>query len=399
MLGVERFEPERLKLARQMYDDLSKASLAEMINVSPSTITKWEDGTHNPQGELLTSLSDALQIPVHWFLRPNPCYGEPLFLNRAKKRILKAPCTRSNAMLKNLAELHSIASEWIGFPEVDLIKCLSKKEADFLDKGKIQELTEKLRTHWGLGLSPITNLMKRIERAGIIVTRFEIGYDDMDGTSAWINDRPYIFVAADKNNYFRSRFDLAHELGHIIMHKNLTEEDKRDRFDELELQAHYFASCLLFPVKAFVAEVGSKFSIESLTLLKKRWGISIAAMLVKVKELKLVSEEHIGRLWRSYRYRGYSKSEPYDSDILPEEPNLMKNAIKMLLEEGGFDKSNIIDKFGLKKHLELLFCLPKGFLNEDFGQIINIKRTIHTRSKPHGLSSPAAEVINFSSKK
>lgn len=398
MLGIDKFEPERLKLARQMYDDLSKTALATMIDVAPSTVTKWEDGTHSPQPEVLNNLAEALGIPLHWFIRKIPNYGNPLFLNRAKKRVLKAPCFRSNAMLMNLAEVHAIADEWISFPKVDLITALSREEALSLDDGKIHLLAEQLRTHWGLGSSPIPNLMKRMERAGLVVARFEIGYEEMDGTSAWINDKPYIFIAADKHNYFRSRFDLAHELGHIVMHRYLTEEDKKNWFDKLEKQAHYFANCFLFPTKAFIAETRSRISLESLMLLKKRWGISLAAMIYKAKDLNIISEDQYSKLWRSYRYRGYTKSEPYDTETTPEEPNLLKNTIKMLLEQGGFDKANIIDKFGLKKHLELLAGLPKGFLDDDFGQIINMKPTTIKSNQLESLtqSSKPAEIIKFS---
>lgn len=395
MQGIEFFKPERLKLARNMYDGISKVALADMLNVSPSTITKWEDGTHYPQSEALDKLSEALHIPTHWFLKNLPDFGNPLFLNRAKKRVLKAPCDRSNAMLLNLAEVTIIASEWINLPEVDLIEVFSRSEALMINDGIIQNTAEKLRNHWGLGKAPISNLTKRLERAGIIIARFDIGYDDMDGTSAWINNRPYIFIAADKNNYFRSRFDLAHELGHIIMHKNLSHEDKKTMFDELERQAHFFASCFLLPTDVFALEV-RRPSIESLMMLKKRWGISIAAMIYKLQDLKITSEESSSRLWRSYRYRGFSKLEPYDHDVEPEQPTLLKNVFELLLKEGGFAKSNIVDKFGLKKHLELLANLPQDFLNDDFGQIISIKNAISPSktSRPTNFNEQSA-IIPF----
>ena len=90
MQGIEQFQSGRLKRARLMYDGLTKAALAEMINVSPSTLTKWEDGTHFPQNEAIEKLSEALKIPYHWFLRPIPNQGSPLFLNRAKKKIAES---------------------------------------------------------------------------------------------------------------------------------------------------------------------------------------------------------------------------------------------------------------------------------------------------------------------
>ncbi|MFZ0022288.1 hypothetical protein ABVS_2815 [Acinetobacter lwoffii] len=396
MQGIEQFQSGRLKRARLMYDGLTKAALAEMINVSPSTLTKWEDGTHFPQNEAIEKLSEALKIPYHWFLRPIPNQGSPLFLNRAKKRLLKAPGDRSNEMLLNLSEIYHIAAEWINFPEVNLIESLSRTEALLLTHHQIEEIASKLREHWGVGISPIQDLTKRIEKSGVIVTRFEIGYDDMDGSSAWINDRPFIFIAADKDNYFRSRFDISHELGHLIMHKNLTQEDKKVRFDLLEEQAHYFASCLLFPPNAFIAEA-NKISIESLTMLKKRWGISIAAMIYKAESMKMISSDEGSRLWRSLRYRGYHKCEPYDVETKPEQPVALKNSIKLMLEQGGFSKSKIIDEFGLKKHLEVLCGLASGYLDEDFGQIISMKsKNTPSSTNATNLHKRQGELIKFS---
>lgn len=396
MQGIEQFQSGRLKRARLMYDGLTKAALAEMINVSPSTLTKWEDGTHFPQNESIEKLSEVLKIPSHWFLRPIPNQGSPLFLNRAKKRLLKAPGDRSNEMLLNLSEIYHIATDWINFPDVNLIDSLTRNEALLLTDSQIEDIAFKLRNHWGIGVSPINDLTKRIEKSGVIVTRFEIGYDDMDGSSAWINGRPFIFIAADKHNYFRSRFDISHELGHLIMHKNLTHEDKKVRFDLLEEQAHYFANCLLFPPNAFIAEA-KKISIESLTMLKKRWGISIAAMIYKAESMKLVSSEQASRLWRSLRYRGYHKSEPYDLETKPEQPVALKNSIKLMLEQGGFSKSKIIDEFGLKKHLEVLCGLTPGYLDENFGQIISMKpKNIHTSINTTTSPKKQGEYIKFS---
>lgn len=371
MQGIDQFQPDRLKRARIMYDGLSKAALAEMLNVSPSTLTKWEDGVHSPQHEAIEKLSKILNLPYHWFLRPIPQQGKPLFLNRAQKKALKAPADRSNEMLLNLSEVYEIANEWINFPSVK-ISPISREEALLINDSDIEELAIKIRKEWGLGQAPIKDLTKKIEKLGVIVTRFEIGYDNVDGTSAWIRDRPFIFIASDKNNYFRSRFDIAHELGHLIMHRHLTHDDKKARFDLLETQAHYFATCLIFPPNAFIVEA-KKITIEALTMLKKRWGLSIAAMIYKAEKMKIISPEDSSRLWRSIRYRKYHKCEPFDLITPVEEPIALKNAINLMLKQGGFDKANIVDTFGLKKHLELLAGLPKGFFDDDFGQVISIK--------------------------
>ncbi len=373
MQGIKHFVGGRLTQARLLSDGLSKTSLAQILEVAPSTITKWEEGIHYPNPEALEKISQVLHIPEHWFCREKKQISNPVFFARSKKKSLKSSYDRANEMLISFHEVMHIIEEWVNLPEVKILPVFNRTEALQLTNDQIIKAAESLRNQWGLGYAPISNLMLMTERAGILVTRFEIGYDEMDGTSSWINERPYIFVASDKHNYFRGRFDLAHEIGHIILHKNLTEQDRKDFYNKIEEQANLFSSSLLFPDASFAAECRYP-TLESFISLKRRWGVSVASMIFKAHTLGLTSEDENKRLWRNYSYRKWRQGEPFDDCTPAEQPKVLKSAIEVMLSQGGFNKAALIDKIGLEYHLELMAGLPTGFLKEDFGQLVQIKK-------------------------
>ncbi|WP_163359758.1 ImmA/IrrE family metallo-endopeptidase, partial [Klebsiella aerogenes] len=89
-----------------------------------------------------------------------------------------------------------------------------------------------------------------------------------------------ILLAADKGNAFRSRFDLAHEIGHLILHKNTKDELKPERYKLKESQAHKFAGALLLPAESFANEIRLPPTLDSLLLIKQRFIISVAATIM-----------------------------------------------------------------------------------------------------------------------
>ena len=118
-------------------------------------------------------------------------------------------------------------------------------------------MADECRKVWKLGMGPISDVVLTLENAGVIFSRDEIGYLRMDGVSHWsqLDNRPYVFVAADKANGIRNRFDAAHELGHLVLHRNIDEKTFKQHYKEIEQQADLFAGCFLLPAESFSSEV------------------------------------------------------------------------------------------------------------------------------------------------
>lgn len=124
--------------------------------------------------------------------------------------------------------------------------------------------------------------MTLFEQNGIIILEKSF-YNKTDACSVWIEDAPYIILGSQQKSFVRRNFDLAHELGHLILHanRNINTLDKKE-FDLLETQANHFASCFLLHRVEFLADLSHiKNNIsnpDAYIELKKKWKVSIAAM-------------------------------------------------------------------------------------------------------------------------
>jgi len=355
------FNPERLVLARSARR-INQEELANKIGYSPSMISRWESGSNLPSAEALVKISKELNMSERWFSLKLPKY-KGVYQFRSLKRTDISARYKAKARLAFFYEITKTLEQWVDYPKLNLVQSPNHIEAVNITYKRIEELAEEQRKLWKLGRRPIKNLTRLLESSGVMITKDWLDSEDMDGVSTWINDRPYILVAKDKNNYFRNRFDNAHELGHIILHKNLSDKDCESiGHKEIEQQANHFASCLLMP-SASLSLSYRNITLENLLIEKRYWGSSVAALIMRNHSLGLIDNDHKTRLFRNYSYRKWRYGEPYDDDFEVEKPELMYNTINLLLSEGGFQKEDIIDRtFYSAEDLEELCILPMGTL-------------------------------------
>lgn len=364
-VGISGFEPKRLTQVREARG-LSKINLGRLVERSPSTITKWESGYHSPDADALAALSIILQCPTSWFTKPVTLYeNNPVFF-RTLANTAKDLCAASEHYMEWLQEISAHLQEELDFPEVN-IPYLDVSDYRQIDDEMIEIMASKCRKLWGLGLAPLADLLLVIENAGVICSRFAQGSTVMDGYSQWNEreSRPYIILASDKNNYFRSRFDAAHELGHLVLHRFVKRLDIVN-FKPIEAQAHKFAACFMLPEEAFSVELPPGPTLENFITLKQRWGMSAQSMITRAKELLLISDvEHL-RLYKQVSARGWRKGEPFDDQNEPEEVRLLPRSLQLLLDEGIFSKQSFIKYLDMSStDVENLMSLPQGYLSEN----------------------------------
>ncbi len=58
--------------------------------------------------------------------------------------------------------------------------------------------------------------------------KWKLRLKKIDAFSVWYDAKPYIFLSSDKGSNVRTRFDMAHELGHLIMHADYFQDDELD---------------------------------------------------------------------------------------------------------------------------------------------------------------------------
>ncbi|PRP71009.1 hypothetical protein BUE93_08620 [Chromobacterium amazonense] len=376
-IGVKGFQGARLTQARAARA-MTQTALAKASGISSPSISKWEKGDQMPEFAALEKVAAVLSLPTTWFLTPVPELGNRTFFFRSNASLAAAGRAIAKTRLEWLAEISLCIQEWVGWPEVKIPARLSRKDALTITDAEIENLAMDCRKLWKLGNGPIQHVMNTVEAAGIIITREALGYIKMDGVSSWFDadQRPYMFISADKTSAVRNRFDVAHELAHILMHSELKQEDEELHHNELERQAHLFASAFLLPAES-IAHSLSYPTLDTLLTLKQKWKVSIGALIMRAKSLDLIDDAYATRLWKNYSARGWRKGEPLD-DILPSEtPYLMPMGVKMLLDQGGFSKPILIEKLGLSAaDIEQLCSLPEGFLSSEPAKVIPLNSPV-----------------------
>lgn len=369
-----KFNPHRLIEAREARG-MKQNMLSSIIGFSTTSISKWENGHIEPDPQTLDVLSKVLGLPTEWFFKPTLTTNS-VYHFRSNSAATKTAQEIARIRLRWVSEIVGNLNEWVDLPELNLIPSPTREEALILTNSEIESYALNLRKKLNLGISPILNLTQLLESSGVIIVREESGFTSMDGVSAWIDDKPFIWVASDKASYVRSRFDIAHELGHIILHKNLLPEDCNSlKHKHIEDQANKFAGFFLMPSEA-MSTTFRHITLDTLLAQKKRWGISVAAMISQCLNSQLIDEEQALRLRKNLSFRKWRTREPFDDTMEPEKPILLETSIKLLLEHGGFKKNNVIEKLGLSRgDIEQLASLPVNFLSDTTDpEIVQLRR-------------------------
>lgn len=396
-MGISGFEPMRLTQMREARG-LSKINLGRLVERSPSTITKWENGSHSPDAEAVSSLSNVLNCPISWFTKVIEIKeNNPVFF-RTMANTAKDLCNASERYMGWLQEISNHLQEYLDYPPVS-IPHLDVSDYRNIDDETIERMAAKCRKQWGLGIAPVSDLLLVIENNGVICSKFEQGSLLMDGYSQWNESerRPYIILATDKNNYYRSRFDAAHELGHLVLHRYVQRLDSVN-FKPIEEQAHKFASCFMLPEEAFSIELPPCPTLENFISLKQRWGMSAQSMIRRAKDLEIISDIEYQRLYKQVSARGWRKGEPLDDLRDPENVRLLPRCVNLLIDSDIFSKDTLLDSLGMARvDVEDLLSLGRDFLKKSIVHDLNSKLKLKVDRAEKSTSTD--NVIDFFSGK
>lgn len=342
--------PARLTEAR-VAKKLTQSQLSSEIEVSRQAVSAYEIGTKNPDPEVMLRISRVLQQPISYFTREDiPKFGNrsTIFFRKAgadTKKRNQACAVHADWLVSAAATL----SKYAHFPEVDLPSFEPSGNGSNYSDDEIEDCAEKTRAHFGLGFGPISNVVRLLEAKGIVVCRQIMEGEDVGAFSYWSGERPFIYLASDKRSAARARFDAAHELGHLCLHKwiGTDEVEDRDRLKEIEQEADRFASAFLLPRKSFPNEVFSSRA-EGFIDLKARWKVSIQAMALRCKDLGVFDDRQTTNIYKQISYKRWRTTEPLDGDngLKIEDPVVLKKITDLLLDSGKVSPSEIASEIG-----------------------------------------------------
>ena len=280
----------------------------------------------------------------------------------------------SKTKTENLKRSYEIAAMW----SADIIEYLKKyvvlldvnlpKDLEFDPFSKIdicqriENIAEDLRNKWGLGKGPIHDLAGILENNGFIFSKIPNKVKEVEAFSLWTEGVPHIFYEGNRNTSASYMFSICHELGHLLLHTALQKEEMDKMYKDLEWQASFFAGAFLMPAETFGNEYITS-NLNSFIQIKKRWGVSLAAMIMRAFALGVIDEQQKSYLFRQLSSRGYRRHEPYDDELVFMEPSIICNSITLLIESNVITFGDFIEDITIPMDALTAICvLPESFL-------------------------------------
>lgn len=326
------FIPARLEMARAIRQ-VTATDLAAAAGTTAPWISQAENTKKTPSPELIREFARVLNFPVEFFYRP--VTSQPpsdAFHFRATSRLAK----KDEATARSLSTLAIELSDWIEAtyrsPEPAVPELQDLIDSD--DELAPEQAAEALRGAWGLGVAPIKNLLQLLESKGAKIYSAGGPLQAIDAFSFRHGATPVIFLNVHKSAE-RLRFDLAHELGHLVMHGgSLHVEPGKEK----EQAANDFASSFLMPRSDVLGSIRGNLMLEDVLVLKRRWRVSAMALNLRAHRLGVISEWTYSTLAKQLSMAGFRRGEP-GSDLLVESSSLLTQVMSDMRSRGeGFSE-------------------------------------------------------------
>ncbi|WP_349606387.1 XRE family transcriptional regulator [Cupriavidus sp. DF5525] len=337
---AEAFRPDLVNLRRRMLD-LSQAELAERAGIAQGTLSKIEQGLRPVTEDVLQRLAEALNCLPSFFSRKDRLYGAPLSahpLFRKKASVGRGPIEKLVADLNvRMGHIRTLLNS------VDLDAELPFPEYDVEEVGSAQDVAKRVRRAWYMPSGPVPDLTEYAERAGVIVVYCTMPDAGIDGVSYRVAGLPPLVFLNEARPADRLRFSLAHEIGHLVMHRYPT--------GNMEDEADAFASELLMPAEDIGPHL-TGLTLDRAMYMKPTWRVSMAALIVRATTLGRIDAGKAQWLWRQMSARGFRTQEPSAVDFPVERSSVMGALLRNLTDNLGYTDDDLEQTLDL--HLDEL---------------------------------------------
>jgi Zn-dependent peptidase ImmA (M78 family) len=310
---------------------LRKSDLAGRIGKSPTAVAAWESGAKNPMPATVSELALGLSVDPGFFaVRPDDVTATsttPHF--RSLRSTSQLARDQAFAYGQLAVDITASLERHVEFPELDLPNVPVSTGHRDLDAP--EEAARIVRERWEIGDGPAGHLVRLLENHGILVVFSPAQTASVDAYSFTSALRPVVVLNPIKRDYYRQRFDVAHELGHLVMHG-----DAEPGGRTVEDQAHRFASELLMPaaeIRDLLPSTMGAHAWRTLAQLKERWGVSMQALLFRARQLGRLSDVSYRNAMTTISSRGWRRDEPGLIRTI-EQPSLLPRSVELLVQEG-----------------------------------------------------------------
>ncbi|MDR7070484.1 Zn-dependent peptidase ImmA (M78 family) [Pseudoxanthomonas japonensis] len=323
-LVTETFNGGQLRLARHFWGKTLN-DVAVDIDKTRQYVSQLETGKAKPRSDdpIVLSLADSLQVMPAFFYK-----SAGTLLSEDQAHFRKLATTKTSTRQRVLA-MGTIFDQLVEFFDTKV----RLPDVDFPDESgahtaeEIELAAERVRRHWSLGVGPIAHMVRVVESAGAVVAFFKDASTEVDALSI-TSRRPVIVRNDAKASPFRMRFDIAHELGHLVLHEGHVTGDRKT-----ESEANRFASAFLLPRSTFLKvfpKRGTRIDWAGIRALKLEFQVSKAAILYRAKSLELLDDDQYRGAVITLKNRGEAIQEAEDAFCQKEEAEIVIKALEVL---------------------------------------------------------------------
>jgi Zn-dependent peptidase ImmA (M78 family)/transcriptional regulator with XRE-family HTH domain len=328
---------DRLKRAREIKGWTQAELAAAVKRVSQAAIARIEQNLLEPSEQLEQQIALATGFPLSFFHQETVVdfpAGSLLF--------------RQHRTLPSRERAQVLQTAWAAYILYDHLAQRLKVMPLRLPRIENESAhTAALMTRNALGVEPnvpIRDLIRKLEKAGVVVVAIPLEIHGHDAFSLWADNRRAVMILSWGKPGDRQRHTAAHEAGHLVQH-----HVPAGNQDDLEDEAEAFAGELLLPEEAMREEITKPVTLSSLAELKPRWGVSIGSLIERAYQLRIITVDQRKYLWRQMNLKGWKQQEPKNLEIEPEKPR----ALKRMAELRYGDKDGTINLQSLSRDTSL----------------------------------------------
>ena len=327
--------PEWLTLARELRG-MTQLELSKQSHITQSKISRYEGGITNVDVNDLEALSRVLGFPAKFFFQTGHVYGAESteIFNRRRKRVPVRDLKRVHAFANVYRACGAMLCQ--AFDQVDKAEIPVMRRRDF---DQVSDIADALRSLWNMPTGPVQNLVAWLENTSCQVHSFDFKIDKIDEVVHWIPPDPAVILVNSSAPADRTRFSLAHALGHLVMHRDIAP------YPEIEEEADEFAAAFLMPERDILGSL-APVTIQHMLELKQVWRVSMSALIRRARDLGVISQRRYTSLFQQLSRLGYRKREP--RPFPHESPQLVKMLVEGHRTQLGYSDDELADLLMLK---------------------------------------------------
>lgn len=370
------FFGEKLQSVREL-NGLSRKELADKLSLSEQAIWQYENQYTSPKFEVANELKTNFNVKNKFF------YTEPFINNvaevesiayRAEDREARKKTKMETTFLDFISYFLEKFESKLNLP-ISSLPLLRDESIRFYNRSletsdrllQLETLAENARKK--LDIHSNSELLYKLELSGIYVLEKNMG-TSIDAYSTWTSqEKPFIILGNKKKSAVRRNFDLAHELGHLLLHYKIDMDSlTKDEHKIIEKEANDFASFFLLPKDQFIKDfstISKKSNPESYFDLKMKYMVSISALEYRAYKMRLLTFEENRYFYATLNRKDYKKNEPLDEDIAIIRPGKIRSLLDLVFKNHLFSLDDILNTHHIDRpFLESLFGFENAFLSK-----------------------------------